>query len=66
MATGSISRESQRQGAYMLHSNDDVIYHVECIDKIYKEAGMPARADPEEIRTGERGQMLGNSEKSNG
>ncbi|EZF76924.1 hypothetical protein H105_01759 [Trichophyton soudanense CBS 452.61] len=47
-------------------SNDDLIYHVECIDKIYKEAGMPARADPEEIRTGERGQMLGNSEKSNG
>ncbi|DAA79442.1 TPA_exp: Uncharacterized protein A8136_0215 [Trichophyton benhamiae CBS 112371] len=47
-------------------SNDDAIYNTECIDKIYKEAGMPVRADPEEIRTGERGQMPGKTEKSSG
>ncbi|EGD96289.1 NAD binding Rossmann fold oxidoreductase [Trichophyton tonsurans CBS 112818] len=47
-------------------SNDDTIYHAECIDRIYTEAGMPVRADPEEIRLGERGDKPQKTEKSDG
>ncbi|EFR03400.1 NAD binding oxidoreductase [Nannizzia gypsea CBS 118893] len=42
---------------------EDSIHHMECIDRIYRKAGMPVRGDPAEVRRDEKVQLAEETEK---